>query len=89
VNIETLREHCIGKPGVTESFPCDPELAVELREQHNEVQPGYHMNKKHWNTVHMNGALTDKQLRYMIDHSYKLVFESLPKKLQGELTAEK
>jgi predicted DNA-binding protein (MmcQ/YjbR family) len=64
---------------------CDPELAVELRERHPEVQPGYHMNKKHWNTVYTDGSLTRKQLCEMIDHSYDLVLKSLPKKLQVEI----
>jgi predicted DNA-binding protein (MmcQ/YjbR family) len=66
---------------------CDPELAIELRERHTEVQPGYHMNKKLWNTVYMDGALTKKQLLEMIDHSYDQVFNGLPKKLQGEIRA--
>jgi predicted DNA-binding protein (MmcQ/YjbR family) len=66
---------------------CDPELAVELREQHPEVKPGYHMNKTHWNTVYMDGALTRKQLCDMIEHSYKLVLKSLPKKTQAEIAA--
>ncbi|TSJ43324.1 MmcQ/YjbR family DNA-binding protein [Mucilaginibacter corticis] len=65
---------------------CDPELAVELRERYTEVQPGYHMNKKMWNTVFMNGSLTHKQLLEMVDHSYDLVFKSLPKKTQAEIT---
>ncbi len=64
---------------------CDPELAVELRDQHNEVQPGFHMNKRHWNTVYMDGSLTEKQLREMIDHSYDIIFKSLPKKVREEL----
>ena len=61
---------------------CDPELAVELREQHPEVTPGYHMNKKLWNTVKMDGNLTDKQLSAMIDHSYEQVFAGLSRKVQ-------
>ncbi len=61
---------------------CDPELAVELRERYPEVQPGYHMNKKLWNTVHLDGSLTRKQLLDMIDHSYEQVFKGLPKKVQ-------
>jgi predicted DNA-binding protein (MmcQ/YjbR family) len=65
---------------------CDPEKAVELREQFDEVKPGYHMNKKHWNTVHTDGSLNNKQLRDMIDHSYELILKSLPKKLQAEIT---
>jgi predicted DNA-binding protein (MmcQ/YjbR family) len=64
---------------------CDPELAIELRERHAEVQPGYHMNKKLWNTVYMDGALTKKQLLEMIDHSYDQVFKGLPKKMQEEI----
>lgn len=66
---------------------CDPELAVELRERHSEVIPGYHMNKTHWNTVYMDGSLTMKQLCQMIDHSYEEVIKSLPKKLQMEIEA--
>jgi predicted DNA-binding protein (MmcQ/YjbR family) len=64
---------------------CDPELAIELRERYTEVQPGYHMNKKLWNTVYMDGALTKKQLKDMIDHSYELVFSGLPKKVHEEI----
>ncbi|MDN3581744.1 MmcQ/YjbR family DNA-binding protein [Mucilaginibacter flavus] len=66
---------------------CDPELAIELRERHSEVIPGYHMNKKMWNTVYMDGALTNKELRDMIDHSYEQVVKSLPKKTQAEIAA--
>jgi predicted DNA-binding protein (MmcQ/YjbR family) len=68
---------------------CDPELAIELRERYSEVQPGYHMNKKHWNTVYTDGILTRKQLCDMIDHSYDLVFKSLPKNIQAEIAANK
>ena len=64
---------------------CDPERAVELREQYTEVQPGYHMNKKHWNTVSTDGNLIRQQLSEMIDHSYELVLKSLPKNLQAEI----
>lgn len=66
---------------------CDPELAVELRERYTEVQPGYHMNKKMWNTVFMNGSLTRKQLLEMIDHSYGLVVKSLTKTAQAQIAA--
>jgi predicted DNA-binding protein (MmcQ/YjbR family) len=66
---------------------CDPELAIELRERHPEVTPGYHMNKKLWNTVKMDGNLTDRQLIEMIDHSYNLVLAGLPKKLQEQIRA--
>ena len=67
---------------------CDPELAIELRERYNEVQPGYHMNKAHWNTVYMDGGLSDRQLCDMIDHSYQLIFNSLPKTKQAVITAQ-
>lgn len=64
---------------------CDPEKAVSLREEFTEIIPGYHMNKKHWNTVYLNGKLTTKQLEEMIDHSYDLVLKSLPKQVQNEI----
>lgn len=65
---------------------CVPERAIELRETYSEIVPGYHMNKKHWNTIYYNGSLTENLLLEQIDHSYQLVFESLPKKIQEELT---
>ncbi len=109
MNIESLRDYCLSRGPVEETFPfgedtlvfkvggkiflltslsepesfnvkCDPETAVLLREKYEEVQPGYHMNKTHWNTVYMNGRLSEKQLNEMIDHSYDLIIKSLPKK---------
>ena len=77
-----------GLGGHAMNVKCDPELALELRERHPEVKPGYHMNKKHWNTVQRDGGLTFKQLCGMIDHSYQLVLDSLPKKLQTEIKGE-
>ena len=59
---------------------CDPELAMELREQYSCVLPGYHMNKKHWNTIIVDGFVSSKQLKEWIDHSYDLIIKSLPKK---------
>ena len=67
---------------------CDPELAIDLRERHPEVKPGFHMNKVHWNTIYMDGNLTNKQLCEMIDHSYDLILKSLPKKLRAEINVE-
>ena len=52
---------------------CDPERALELREQYACIIPGYHMNKKHWNTIIIDNTLTKKELKEMIDHSYSLV----------------
>ena len=59
---------------------CDPDKAIQLREEYPEtVLPGYHMNKKHWNTVVVDGRLSTKQLKDMIDHSYQLVNKSKKK----------
>ncbi|MES2766785.1 MAG: MmcQ/YjbR family DNA-binding protein [Bacteroidota bacterium] len=108
MDLQTIREHCLAKPGVEETFPfdaetlvfkvmgkmflltnvelpesinikCDPEKAVDLRERYADVQPGWHMNKKHWNTVSLTGRLAKKMLFEMIDDSYNLVVSGLPK----------
>jgi predicted DNA-binding protein (MmcQ/YjbR family) len=68
------------------NLKCDPARAVELREQYAAVQPGYHMNKRHWNTVFPGQDLPDAQVRALIDHSYQLVFESLPKSVRAALS---
>ncbi len=68
----------------TVSLKCDPEWAEELREQYPEVQPGYHSNKRHWNTVDFEGSLEDSFLLKLIDHSYDLVVQGLPKKIRAE-----
>ncbi len=52
---------------------CNPERAIELRDEYSSVLPGYHMNKKHWNTVIVDNSLTNRQLKEFIDHSYELV----------------
>ena len=117
MNIESLRNYCMEKPGVTEEFPfdeqtlvfkvggkmfalcdveyfegvnlkCDPERAVELREKYDGIQPGYHMNKKHWNTV-LADLVPDKLILELVDHSYELVVESLPKKDRETLSQPK
>lgn len=110
MNIESLREYCLSKPGVEETLPfgpdtlvfkvnnkvflltgldeaelrfnvkCDPDKAIELREAFSCVVPGYHMNKKHWNTVLVDGSVSSKQLKEWIDHSYELVSTPLQKK---------
>ena len=67
------------------NLKCDPELAVELRERYPCVLPGYHMNKKHWNTVVVDGSVSDNLLREWIDHSYKKVVEGLPKRIQEQI----
>lgn len=69
------------------NLKCDPEKAIELREQFPCVQPGYHMNKKTWNTVVIDGSVSNKILNEWIDHSYDLVVAGLPKKVQSELNS--
>lgn len=104
MDIESIREYCLSKPGVEETLPfgpdtlvfkvknkvfllmsldaqplrfnvkCDPDYALELREEYPDtILPGYHMNKKHWNTIVVNGVLSKKLILKMIDDSYKLV----------------
>ncbi len=109
MHIETFREYCLAKKGVTECFPfdnktlvfkiidkvfaladveefvlvnlkCDPELAIELREKYSGITGGYHMNKKHWNSVEVNGPVPDKLFFELIDHSYNLVAAKLSTK---------
>ncbi len=67
------------------NLKCDPLYAAELRSIYDCVTPGYHMNKKHWNTVTCNKEADDSQVEEWIDDSYMLVFASLPKKLQHEI----
>jgi len=69
----------------TVNLKCDPERAIELREKYDEIIPGYHMNKKHWNTVTFDGMIPDKLLKEMTDESYELVVNSFSKKLRDEL----
>src|SRR5438105_11061775 len=63
----------------TANLKCDPDLALELRDRYEQVRPGYHMNKKHWNTVEIESGIPEAELRKMIDHSYELVVNSLPR----------
>jgi predicted DNA-binding protein (MmcQ/YjbR family) len=64
---------------------CDPETAIDLREQNSFVTPGFHMNKKHWNTIKIDETVPDFFVKKWIDHSYDLVVKSMPKKKQTEL----
>lgn len=67
------------------NLKCDPEQAAQLREEFPAVLPGYHMNKKHWNTVLIDGSVGDKHLKAWIDDSYNLVVASLNKATRQEL----
>ena len=67
------------------NLKCDPDLALELRDRYEQVIPGYHMNKKHWNTVVLDGVIPEREIRKMIDHSYELVVKCLPKAKRAKL----
>jgi predicted DNA-binding protein (MmcQ/YjbR family) len=69
----------------TINLKCDPEKAIELRERYDAVQPGYHMNKKHWNTVTIDNSIPENELLEMVDHSYQLVVEKLSKSAKLKL----
>lgn len=116
MNIEEVRDYCLGKKAVEETFPfdehtlvfkvlgkmfalcalerfppqinlkCDPERALELREEYDGViYAGYHMNKKHWNTIEIN-QVPVAVIKDLIDHSYQLVVDKMPKKLKQQLS---
>jgi predicted DNA-binding protein (MmcQ/YjbR family) len=70
----------------TMALKCDPERAIQLREEFDAVQPGYHMNKKHWNTITVTSSLKSRDLQDWIDHSYELVWQSLPKATRAQLS---
>lgn len=72
----------------TVNLKCDPERAIELRDEYSEIIEGFHMNKVHWNTVKIEGNLPNNLLKELIDHSYDLVVKGLTKKLQKELGFE-
>ena len=61
------------------NLKCDPDLALELRDRHPSVRPGYHQNKRHWNTVELDGSVDGEDIRWMIEHSYQLVVRGLPR----------
>jgi len=67
----------------TANLKCDPDLALDLRDRYEQVRPGYHMSKKHWNTVEIDSGIPDAELYKMIDHSYELVVQNLPKSKRG------
>ena len=68
------------------NLKCDPGKSIELREQFNGIKPGYHMSKKHWNSVYKDSDVTDKLFNELIFHSYDLVFQSLTRKIKEEIT---
>lgn len=74
-----LLVNIIGDP-LKVNLKCDPLRAIDLRETHEDITPGFHMNKKHWNTVDFGGSLSAKELKELINHSYDMVVKGLPKK---------
>ena len=67
------------------NLKCDPQQAIELRDLFPSVVPGYHMNKKHWNTIILDGSVPDNEIQRMIDHSYTLVVKGLKKSVREAL----
>lgn len=67
----------LGIHPMTINLKCDPELAIELRERFEAVRPGYHMNKKHWNTIILDGSIPPSELKKMIDRSYEQVVKGM------------
>ena len=73
-----------GEPGSV-SLKCDPDRALELRARYEAVRAGYHLNKRHWNTVELDGTVDDAEIEEMIDHSYELVVGGLPRSQRARL----
>lgn len=71
------------------NLKCDPQKALELREQHDGIKPGYHMNKQHWNSVYPGKDVPDSLFRELIEHSYQLIFNSLSAKERGNINKGK
>ena len=81
--LSSLQQWEKGEPAV--NLKCDPERAVELRADYEDIKPGFHMSKIHWNTVVVNNGVSDAMIKQLVDHSYELVFKSLTRKLQIEI----
>ncbi|TMR90422.1 MmcQ/YjbR family DNA-binding protein [Nonomuraea basaltis] len=75
----------LGPPPGGVSLKCDPDLATDLRARHAAITPGYHLNKRHWNTVELDGSVPDEELLELIDHSYELVVARLTRAQRNEL----
>jgi predicted DNA-binding protein (MmcQ/YjbR family) len=83
--LASLQEWEKGDPAV--NLKCDPEKSEALRAEYDDIKPGFHMSKIHWNTVNINREVSDALVSELIDHSYELVFKSLTKKIQSEVLA--
>jgi len=67
------------------SVKCEPELAAQLRHSYPAIRPGYHLNKRHWNTITLDGSLPDQLVRDLIEDSYDLVVSALPRRVREQL----
>ena len=115
LSLETFRNYCLSKKGVTEYFPfddetlvfkvgskmfaltninkpileinlkCDPFMSQDLRRDFDAIIPGYHMNKKHWNTIIIDGSISDDKILFLVDLSYELVYSGLKKSEKEEI----
>ncbi len=75
----------LGAESLRVSVKCEPELAIQLRDTYAAIRPGYHLNKRHWNTVTLDGSLPDKLVRDLVEDSYDLVVSALPKRTRTQL----
>ena len=75
----------LGRTPLEVSVKCEPDLAVALRASYPAIRPGYHLNKRHWNTITLDGELTDQFVRDLIEDSYDLVVSALPRRVQAQL----
>jgi predicted DNA-binding protein (MmcQ/YjbR family) len=64
------------------SLKCNPDYSEILRQQYPSITPGYHLNKRHWNTLILDGSIPEREIRDLIDHSYDLVYKSLPRRVR-------
>jgi predicted DNA-binding protein (MmcQ/YjbR family) len=76
----------LGESPGSVSLKCDPDLAVSLRERYAAITAGYHLNKRHWNTITLDGSLPDQLVRDLIEDSYDLVVSALPKRVREQVT---
>lgn len=79
---------CLGglEPPFSINLKCDPEKAIELREEYDYVRPGFHMNKKHWNTIDLDGSVNGNRVKEWIEDSYNLVVSGMTKKAKKKLS---
>lgn len=74
----------LGRTPLEVSVKCQPELAVQLRASYTAIRPGYHLNKRHWNTITLDGSLPDQLVRDLIEDSYDLVLSGLPTRMRAQ-----